>query len=350
MLNGNSHHWNNELHLKYGSVVRYAPNNLSYTDERAWKEIHGFKKPSPFKDPEAYGLPPNQVPGLLSAPDEQHARMRRVFAHAFSDKALKEQEPLFVQYIDVLVSKLKEMSKAEPNESIDIVRWLNFTTFDIMGDLTFGEPLGLLEKSDYTPWAALIFQVLRAGTYIRVLKMSPIFNRILKVWIPSGLKKKRDEHFNFSIDRVNKRLDTKTERPDIWGLVLRQQELGRGLSLDEMHSNAGLFMGAGTETTATELSGLLYYLLSNPDKMATLVKEIRTAFPTEEEMSMERIAKLKYLHACLEEGLRMYPPVPIGLPRVVPGKGTKICDEFIPGGVSLALRSTTPHQSNITTS
>jgi cytochrome P450 len=333
MIAGTAHHWNINLHRKYGPVVRYAPKNLSYTDERAWKDIHGFKKPAPAKDPEAYGLPPNQVPGLLSAPDEAHARMRRIFAHAFSDKALKEQEPLFVKYIDVLVSKIKGMAKSKPHTPIDIVRWLNFTTFDIMGDLTFGEPLGLLEKSDYTPWAALIFQVLRAGTYIRVLKMSPIFNGILKVWIPSGLKKKRDEHFKFSIDRVNKRLENKSERPDIWGLVLRQIELGRGLSLDEMHSNAGLFMGAGTETTATELSGLLYYLLSNPEKMTILVEEIRTAFPTEEDMSMEGIARLEYLHACLEESLRLYPPVPIGLPRVVPAKGTKICDDFIPGGV-----------------
>jgi cytochrome P450 len=335
MVAGTSHHWHHKLHLKYGPVVRYAPNNLSYTDERAWKEIYGFKKPAPFKNPEAYGVPPNKVPGLLSAGDEAHSRMRRVFSHAFSDKALKEQEPLFVKYIDVLVSKIKEMATAEPEKPIDIVRWLNFTTFDIMGDLTFGEPLGLLEKSDYTPWAALIFQVLRAGTYIRVLKMSPLINAVLKLWIPRSLKKKRDEHFNFSIDRVNKRLDTKSERPDIWGLVLRQQELGRGLSLDEMHSNAGLFMGAGTETTATELSGLLYYLLSNPTKMDILVKEIREAFPTEEDMSMERIAKLEYLHACLEESLRMYPPVPIGLPRIVSGNGTKICDDIIPAGVRL---------------
>ena len=99
MIAGRSHIWNHNLHLKYGPVVRYGPNSLSYTDERGWKDIYGFKKPAPFKDPDAYGTPPNDVPGMLTADDEPHARMRRIFAHAFSDKALKEQEPLFLQYI-----------------------------------------------------------------------------------------------------------------------------------------------------------------------------------------------------------------------------------------------------------
>lgn len=321
--------------MRYGPVVRYAPNNLSYTDERAWKEIHGFKKPSLGKDQEAYGIPPNGVSGLLSAfDDENHARMRKVFNAAFSDKALKEQEPLFLHYINLLVEKLKGTVDTAPNSPIDMVRWLNFTTFDIMGDLTFGEPLGLLDKSEFTPWAAMVFQVLRAGVVIRVLRMSPLGSWALKAWMPKSLIKKRDEHFKFSSDRVDKRLQTNVERPDIWGLVLRQQELGRGLSLKEMHSNAGLFMGAGTETTATELCGLLYYLLTNPDKMDKLVGEIRSTFQSDADMHMEQIAQLKYLHACLEESLRMYPPVPIGLPRVVPPSGTTICGEHIPGGVS----------------
>jgi len=144
---------------------------------------------------------------------------------------------------------------------------------------------------------------------------------------------------------VNTRLEAKVERPDIWGLVLRQQEQGRGLSLKEMHSNAALFMGAGTETTATELSGMLYLLLQNPDKMTKLVEDIRTAFQTDEDITMERIAQLEYLHACLEEGLRLYPPVPIGLPRIVPAGGTTICDEFVPGGSAVCITQYSTYRS-----
>lgn len=38
------------------------------------------------------------------------------------------------------------------------------------------------------------------------------------------------------------------EQPDIWNIVLTAED-GKSLSLDEMHSNADLFMLAGTDTT-----------------------------------------------------------------------------------------------------
>lgn len=204
-----------------------------------------------------------------------------------------------------------------------------------MGDLTFGEPLGLLEKSDYTPWVALIFQALKFATYLRALKSFVIFRTILSLWVPKSLENMRNAHFRYSVDQVNKRLEAKTERPDIWGLVLRQGELGRGLSLKEMHSNAALFMGAGTETTATELSGLLYLLLKNPAKMAKLSGDIRGAFRYDEDITMEQISRVPYVQACLDEGLRLYPPVPTGLPRVVPSGGSMIADHFVPADVSI---------------
>jgi cytochrome P450 len=69
--------------------------------------------------------------------------------------------------------------------------------------------------------------------------------------------------------------------------------------------------------------------------MSKLVKEIRETFPSDRDMVMEDIARLEYLHACLEESLRLYPPVPIGLPRVVPPGGSTVCGEHIPAGVRL---------------
>src|ERR1700755_639339 len=91
-----------------------------------------------------------------------------------------------------------------------------------------------------------------------------------------------------------------------------------GLTRQEMYSNASLFMIAGTETTATELSGMTYYLLKNPDKLKNLTDEIRGAFASDADITMERVAQLKYVQAVVEEGLRLYPPVANGLPRIVP--------------------------------
>jgi cytochrome P450 len=68
---------------------------------------------------------------------------RRNFSPAFSDKALREQEPIMKKYFDLLIQRLHE-NWVKP---VDIVQWYNSTTFDLIGDLLFGESYGCLENS-----------------------------------------------------------------------------------------------------------------------------------------------------------------------------------------------------------
>jgi hypothetical protein len=215
-----------------------------------------------------------------------------------------------------------------------------------MGDLTFGEPLGLLENSDYIPWVTMIFAALKFLTIMRVLRHIPGLSTITSITsalIPGDLGKKRLAFFAFASERVKNRLESNTTRPDIWTLVLKNAEKGNALTRKEMDSNASLFMGAGSETTATELSGLLYYLTTNPDKMKKLVAEIRGEFKDESEIVMDKLAGLRYLNACIEEGLRIYMPVPIGLPRKVPKEGAEICGQWVAPGVSHHSCNSTRH-------
>jgi len=94
---------------------------------------------------------------------------------------------------------------------------------------------------------------------------------------------------------------------------------------------------AGSETTATELCGLTNYLLRNPPIFKKLKDEIRTACKTEADLNMDILGSLPYMNACIEEGLRIFPPVPIGLLRTVPEGGALIDGHNVPGGVSPIL-------------
>ena len=324
------------MHRKYGDIVRVGPDAISYCTSAAWKEIYGFRKDGKFyKDPLSYIAPPNGVPALLSANDENHSRFRRTFSHAFSDRALKEQEPVFKQYLDLLVQKLNEMA-ADPDAKINMVNMLNFTTFDIMADLTFGKPLGMLAKAEYHPWVTATFSALKFGTYMRALRNFPLLALLSGFIVPRSLKRKRLEHFRWSSEQVDARLERKSDKPDIWNFVLAADE-SRALTLDEMHSNGSLFMAAGTETTATELSGTLYLLATHPAARKHLTDELHAAFPAGAPLTMEGLARCKYLHAVLEEGLRVYPPVPAGLPRVVPSPQGVVLGAVLPGETRVFL-------------
>jgi cytochrome P450 len=274
-----------------------------------------------------------------------------VVSHAFSDKALKEQEALLRSYVELLVAKITNLVSLDAMTRIDLVSWYNFTTFDIMADLTFGESLGLLEQSAYTPWVRAVFGSVKMTMLLQASRKFPALSYLLAKAVPAAVKEKKRLHIAHSIERVEKRLATPSERPDIWTYVLQyvNGEGGKssenGLKGREMHSNAATFMLAGTETTATLLSGLTYHLLKRPDALERIVKEVRDSFPEKEDMTMASLARLEWLNACLEEGLRIYPPVPVGLPRVTPAQGAVVSGMEVPGGTLVSLHQYSAYHS-----
>ncbi|KAL1623007.1 hypothetical protein SLS56_008484 [Neofusicoccum ribis] len=324
------------IHEQYGEAVRLGPSRLSFVSPQAWKDIYGHrtggKKPNP-KDTAFYTLEPNGEASIFAIrAEEDHSSVRRIFSAAFSDKALRQQEPLIRTHADKLISNMQGMAAKDPGAELDLVSLLNFVTFDMIGDLTFGEPLGLLENSEYSPWVAAIFNSLKAGDVIRNLNEYAI-GRLVTRFIPV-LEEQRRAHFEHTAERVNRRLEKGSVKPDFWNLVLGSN---RGkISVPQMHAHGASFMLAGTETTATILSGLIYLLLKNPDTMQKIVEEVRQV-QTEEELTFENLARMKYLAACLQEAFRCYPPVSVGLPRVTPPGGNAICGKWVPENTRVSV-------------
>lgn len=133
-------------HDKYGPVVRISPNELVFDNESAWKDIYGSRPGHKnfHKDPIHVGSI-QSLPGVSTitmANDADHARQRRALSHAFSTKALLEQEYIVKSYIEIFSKKMNEF--AAQRETVDIVDWFAYTTFDIIGDMALGEPFGCL--------------------------------------------------------------------------------------------------------------------------------------------------------------------------------------------------------------
>lgn len=288
----------------------------------------------------------SEVHSLFSADDMNHARQRRILSGAFADRSLKEQEPLLKRWAAKLLHKLSE--RAATGQTVDLLGYYNFTTFDIMGDLTFSEGLNMLDDSKFSPWVSAIFAGVKLNTWFRGLRdMHPLIRLFVNqvLFKVKSSRKKLQEHWRYAADRVDRRLASTPEKPDFWTRILEKSHGPDALSIDEHHSIASLFMVAGTETTATALSGTTYYLLRNPDAMRKLVTEIRTACSSFDELTLDSLQRLKYLHAVLQEGLRMYPPVPIGLPRRTPEGGAAICGEWVPGNTTVAVHQLATYRS-----
>jgi cytochrome P450 len=214
-----------KFHDMYGPIVRVGPNEISYIDARALKDIYGHRtggKEAFQKDSRFYGLDASGAEGMFRAVDEDtHARQRRIFSHAFSEKALREQESIIKKYADKLTALLRQRAVLQHEAPIDILRMYNYTAFDIMGELAFSESLNLLEKDEYSPWVVAIFETFKFLAYTNVFKRYPPLDKVL---LPSSVKNARAYHFANSVERCERRLASVSKKPDIWSFVVRAKE------------------------------------------------------------------------------------------------------------------------------
>jgi hypothetical protein len=121
-----------EFHNRYGNVVQKSPlsrlkpgRTYTVTDTDSCRRT--FNNVA-------------QTPDILNAGDADHTKFRKALSHGFSDRSLRAQEPIVKFYVDLLVQKLRELAVID--QSVDMVKWYNLTTFDIIGDLAFGESSG----------------------------------------------------------------------------------------------------------------------------------------------------------------------------------------------------------------
>jgi cytochrome P450 len=154
--------------------------------------------------------------------------------------------------VDILVSKLHELG--DNGTPVEMLQLYNFATFDTMAELCFGHPLDLLENNEFSPWVAAIFGSIKMMPYTTMIGYYTILKEFFNRFEPKSIRKLRVEHCKHAEDRVNQRLHEGSDQPDIWNLVMVADGSEKGLTLKEMHSNAELFMIAGSETTGKSWS------------------------------------------------------------------------------------------------
>lgn len=340
-IRGQRAQFRRNLHRKYGEIVRVAPDELSFTHAQSWRDIYGTQAKVAGTRAIRGVEEETGAHSVVTASGEDHTRQKRVITTLFTEKNVKENEATFVQYSDLLVQRLME-SEGKPMAMAD---WYNFATFDIIGDLLFGESLGLLDNSEYIPWVTSISDFLKAFATIVVLYEYRLFRFVWSLMPNKMLRSLRETHFRYTTDKLERYLQrSDKERQGIFRMLL-EGGTHRGLKPDELYPNAPILVFGGSETVATTLRFLTFLLLKNPAAMERLVKEIRGAFASSDQMNYDSLAGLKYLNACIEESLRVYTPCTNGLPRLVQPGGASICGEWVAGGTNVSVAMFAIHRS-----
>ena len=202
-----------------------------------------------------------------------------------------------------------------------------------MSDLAFGESFGCLKTSSYHPWVSIIVQGIRGsvlkkrGAHYPFLK--PVLDRLL---VSQAMVEKKKYYQQMTAERLDKPLQQSGDRNDF---LVKMVEPDSGVTREELLANASVLTNAGSETTASLPTAVTYPSLKNPVKRRKLREELNTSFGSGSQISCETTRQLPYLQACLDEVLRLFPPVCISLPRRTPARGDYINEAWVPEEVSI---------------
>jgi benzoate 4-monooxygenase len=252
---------------------------------------------------------------------------------------------------------------------LNALSWFNYIAFDIIGDLAFGTPFGMLEKGrdiaeiQRTPdspitYAPAVEVLNRRGEVSATLGCLPELKPWAK-WLPDPFFSKGltavEDLAGIAVARVGARLeaskagDGSSQRVDLLARLMEgRDEQGNKLGRAELTAEAQTQLIAGSDTTSNTSCALLYWVLSTPHVLPRLQAELDAAIPAGVEVpSFAAVKDLPYLRAVINETLRIHSTSSLGLPRAVPadGPGVDILGHHFPGGTVLSVPSYTIHHA-----
>lgn len=114
-----------------------------------------------------------------------------------------DQELLIANVVDRFIEQLQKVGA----ESLNMVEWYTMMTFDIIGDLAFGETFEGIETGKKHPWITRIEGAMMQGALADCFKRFPLVAKVVMALVPGTIKQlvadtKANEQY--SIDLVQK--------------------------------------------------------------------------------------------------------------------------------------------------
>ncbi|KAJ5468480.1 hypothetical protein N7475_006232 [Penicillium sp. IBT 31633x] len=343
---GKRHHKLVALHRKYGTVgkgpfVRIGPNMVSTNTSQAIPAIYSAHAPvlkSGFYQAFAPGMPSS-----FTTNDKIYKQKKQILSSSFAPRKLEATEPLIRLHVD----KFCEIIAAAKN--VDIAVMLGALSMDVLSALCFGQSFDTLADE---PERDRILEAMEQSVQL-VIREGTMHKWPRAIWKFLHAKedvKKRGYVYQRAAEAMMRQMNTQCDREDFFSNILqaRRPETGEPYDQRELMGEAILLLVAGSDTTSNALTVIIWHLLANPTTMQKLTDEICEKFDSAEEIQYQELKGLPYLHAVIEEGLRICPPNPGLIPRVVVDRNPghlAIGDHVFPPGTEIGVCNLSLHRN-----
>ncbi|RCI08946.1 hypothetical protein L249_5130 [Ophiocordyceps polyrhachis-furcata BCC 54312] len=365
-LRGRRCHYIHGLHQQYGPTVRIAPNEVDFTDVQSMKTIYSTRET--FRKTEWYqNFTTIDKESVFNTPDVGvHRRLRKLLAAPISDANLRAYHDRIERLTRMMIDGMR--GEMVSRGVVDVAKWFYFLAVDVLGDLTFGQPPGLLEGGEVSlfrysfrprhsmsnmPFSVSRMrekkkngyptygynQFLESAMWMAALRSAfprlTAWSRIIPLPLLSRAKEatKTLAHLaEAGLARHKRLVDGGSPPQTVFTNLYRAQE-SKELSPTQVHNQAELYFIAGSDTTAGTLTFLIWAICRRPHIQTALVADLRT-LPAEG-FDDAQIRQLPYLDRLIQEGLRLYGAVQTSLPRYVPAGGADLGGYWFPEGTKV---------------
>ncbi|GKZ71480.1 hypothetical protein AnigIFM60653_007967 [Aspergillus niger] len=330
-VTGRSAHYFNSLHVSYGKVVRFAPGQATTNTIKGLRNIYGAGsgKGSTFLKTGFYkGISRRNI--FTASDPVYHASVRKLFNPSMTPNSMQAHANVVLE----CTSRLHDVINAtlKSTDTISLNRLLYCHSVDTVSEVLLGKSLGCLKRGKPYFWTEQLSRIFFWATIRDQFAGSGVptmIKMMLRYLIRKGVRSRAEQA---RMRLINEQLTASHNRRDIMVEVMERAATS-DLPVDEIAENFSAIMLAGFHTTQNALCATIYFVLTHPEAHAKLISELQAAFASPEDVSGDVAANLPYLNAIITESLRLYPPVPLGGPRVSPG--AYVDGTYIPAGTEI---------------
>ncbi|KAI1858056.1 uncharacterized protein JN550_012878 [Neoarthrinium moseri] len=313
-INKRLHIVTREDHIKYGSVMRHGPNKLVFNTVQALHDIYGNER---FIKSHIYNAT-TQTPGVYNTfnviDKDAHRSKLKIVGKVVNERGMRFFEPTMQEQINIFLRTLGESSSESSASPVNMTDNIRNLACDIIGLLAFGYPLELqTTATNHFMVKGMALANWLVNTRMQWFRIQQSRINDLLILLDTGVR----EQYKRLLERMIKgRLsEDKHIRHDLYSIASEANEdlanPGGSIRLSDIWAEAAAFFPAGAFSTSGALSALFFYLVRYPECYDRLASEIRSTFSNRAEIkSGPQLSSCLYLRACIDESLRISPPVP----------------------------------------
>ncbi|CZS92511.1 hypothetical protein WAI453_006722 [Rhynchosporium graminicola] len=333
-----------ELHRKYGPIIRITPTELHIDDPDFYEQLYNRDGK---RDKSAYfaGRFGYASDSFSTIGHDRHRMRRKAMGPMFSVKKIEEFQPVILAKVEKFCRKV---ARYQDGQVLPLSRALTALTTDIITEYSFARSYDHLDSSNFedTFQEALIAIYVVGHFALHFSWVFPVLD-VMPEWVVErmqpeilpvvGLRKglaKQVREIRDGLNAAHKHV----KHPTIFHELLYSDLPESEKSDARLGDEAQLIIAAGLVTTSWALTVASFYISKDLRILQRLRKELAAAGSTSSRpLDWHKLENLPYLRGCVHEGIRLAHGITTRDPRLAPDTVIKYGKWVIPKNTPVSM-------------